>query len=133
MVDRDRDLADRLSSLFRQYALTMDHASDAVEARRLLEERDYDVVMIDLLTESNLEALLGSTSTRSVVLAFTSDHHQLPTPLDSQRIAGVIRKPFDLRELGSVVRACVDIRVRRSLDTMAAMLASGSLLSAVLG
>jgi AmiR/NasT family two-component response regulator len=53
-----------------------------------------------------------------VVLVITGADKVIVDRLDARRIHGVIRKPFDPEEVGSVVAACTDIRARNALDTM---------------
>jgi len=54
-----------------------------------------------------------------VVLVVTGADRDAISQLDSQRIQGIVCKPFDSEELAELVVACAEIKGRLKLETMA--------------
>ncbi|HEX8172231.1 MAG TPA: response regulator [Thermoanaerobaculia bacterium] len=124
VVDDDAEVRELLSTTLRQRALTVDAAGDGDEAVELLRENRYSVVLLDLIMPELdgfgvLDALAADAITPPVVLVVTGADRSMVERLDSRRIHGVVRKPFDPHELADVVAACADIRGRSAFETMA--------------
>ncbi|HKO54754.1 MAG TPA: response regulator [Thermoanaerobaculia bacterium] len=134
VVDDDPTVRDILSAAFRMQALEVDVAADGREALDLLAERRYTVIVLDLIMP-NVDGfgVLDGMQARGdspVVLVLTGADRRMLEDLDSQRIHGVVRKPFDPEELASLVVACAEIKGRSPFETMAmAMLAGGPILA----
>jgi len=137
VVDDDPDVRDLITFSLRQKSLEVDEAADGEQALALLRRHRYAVLLLDLLmpTMDGL-SLLGELDHvpmihAPVVLVVTGGDRKLLLRLDSRRIHGVVRKPFDPEELATLVRACADIKNRNSLGTMclATMIAGGSILA----
>lgn len=135
VVEDDDDLRGMLASLLRQRPLTVDVASGGAEAIRLLATNQYAVILLDLLMpEPDGFAVLRAFDDKSVavppvVLVVTGAGRSVLDGLDSDRIHGIVRKPFDPDELALLVMACADIRSRGNYGMMAvAMLSSARLL-----
>jgi CheY-like chemotaxis protein len=136
VVDDDPGVRELLSSVLVEYGLTVDEAEDGEVAIALLREHRYSVVLLDLLMPkvdgfAVLEALERETEDLPVVLVITGAERATIAQLDSQRIHGIVRKPFDVQELGSLVSACAEIRGRSAFETMAiaTIVAGGPLLA----
>ena len=121
-----------LTFLLRQRGLLVDAAGGGREAIDLLTENMYSVILLDLLMPQPdgfavLDTLgSGSVQTPPVVLVLSGADRAITDQLDSQRIHGIVRKPFDQEELASLVVACAEIRSRGSFGMMAVAVISGA-------
>jgi hypothetical protein len=67
------------------------------------------------------------------VLVISGADRRVLDQLDSQKIHGIVRKPFDPDEVAAVVAACAEIRGRSAFETMAlATMMTGAPLMALL-
>jgi CheY-like chemotaxis protein len=125
VVDDDHVIRQILvAALQQQPLLTIDEARDGTEAIRLLRENSYTVILLDLLMPGEsgfdvLNAIDGSPADPPIVLVVTGADRNIVDQLDSRKIHGIIRKPFDPREIAGVVAACSEIRGRSAFETMA--------------
>jgi CheY-like chemotaxis protein len=132
IVDDDPDVRGILGTVLRQQALIVDAATNGTEALALLRDHHYAVVLLDLMMPEMdgfgvLEAIHGDVELDSpVVLVVSGADRATLNRLDASLIHGVLRKPFDPNELAAVVVACVEIRGRNSLGTMALATMIGS-------
>jgi CheY-like chemotaxis protein len=139
VVDDDPVIRSLLVWTLERHALTVDQASDGVEALALIKQHPYAVILLDLVMPvldgfGVLKALDGpSITSPPVVLVITGSDRRAVDHLDPQRVHGILRKPFDPEELASVVVACAEIRSRNAFGTMAiATVIAGSPLLALL-
>lgn len=124
VVDDDPEVRRMLVAALRPKALTIDEAVDGREAIDLLREHSYSVVLLDLMMpEVNgfgvLSAIDAESLNAPIVLVITGAERRVYDQLDSKRIHGIVRKPFDPYEVAEVVAACTDIRGRSTFETMA--------------
>lgn len=138
VVDDDPDVRDILVTALRQQPVVIHEAADGAAAIRLLRENTYSVVLLDILMPGVggfevLHAIDQTSRNAPVVLVVSGADRVVLEQLDSRRIHGIVKKPFDPQEVASVVAACVEIRGRSSFDTMAlATMMSGAPLIALL-
>lgn len=138
VVDDDADIRELLVAILRQRNLVVDVAEGGREAIELLREHDYAVVLLDLMMPdidgfAVLESLDHDRPVQPVVLVITALDRSRIDALDSRRIHGVVRKPFDAAEIAEIVGACADLRGRSMFETMAlATMISGAPLLALL-
>ncbi|HEY0157784.1 MAG TPA: response regulator [Thermoanaerobaculia bacterium] len=138
IVDDDPTVREILATALRQKSLVTDEASDGAEAIRLLSENVYSVVLLDILMPGVdgfrvLDAIDAGSVTAPVVLVVSGAERAVLETLDTRRIHGVVRKPFDPQEIATVVAACAEIRGRSAFETMAyATMISGAPLIALL-
>lgn len=138
IVDDDPTVREILATALRQKSLVTDEASDGAEAIRLLAENVYSVVLLDILMPGVdgfrvLDAIDAGAVTAPVVLVVSGAERAVLETLDTRRIHGVVRKPFDPQEIATVVAACAEIRGRSAFETMAyATMISGAPLIALL-
>jgi CheY-like chemotaxis protein len=139
VVDDDPVIRRLLVWTLERYSLTVDQASDGIEALALIKEHSYSVIVLDLLMPmldgfGVLKTLDGpSLASPPVVLVITGADRRSVDHLDPRRIHGIVRKPFDPEELASLVVACAEIRSRNTFGTMAiATVIAGSPLLALL-
>jgi CheY-like chemotaxis protein len=137
VVDDDPGVRALLTSLLTQRGLTVDAAPGGDEALGLLREHRYAVIILDLLMPvvDGFAVLRGMDDVEfeapPVVLVVTGAEREAIDQLDSQRIHGIVRKPFHPDELASLVVACAEIKSRNSYGTMAiaTMIAGGPFLA----
>lgn len=132
VVEDDDDLRGMVSALLRQRLLAVDAAAGGAEAIALLGANQYSVILLDLLMpEPDGFAVLRAFDDKTisvppVVLVVTGADQNVVDRLDSDRIHGIVRKPFDPDELALLVMACADIRSRSNFGMMAVAMLSGA-------
>lgn len=133
VVDDDPDVRKMMSSALVPHGLDVDLAADGEQALALVRENSYAVILLDLLMPRldgfGVLAALDTETLPSppVVLVLTGAERSVVDRLDSQRIHGVVRKPFDPQELAALIVACSEIKGRGSFGTMAiATIVSGA-------
>ncbi|MEA2462840.1 MAG: hypothetical protein QOJ98_587 [Acidobacteriota bacterium] len=138
VVDDDRVVREILGTALRQRSLLYDEAANGAEAIRLLSENAYSVVLLDILMPGVngfevLDAIDPTAANAPVVLVVSGADRAVLDQLDSRRIHGIVKKPFDPEEIASVVAACAEIRGRSTFETMAlATMMTGAPLFALL-
>jgi DNA-binding response OmpR family regulator len=138
LIDDDDGVRSLLVTALRRKALLIDEASGGQQALELLAENAYAVVLLDLIMPNVdgfavFEAIEKSASVPPIVLVVTGADRSVINRLDSRRIHGIVKKPFDPEEIAAVVAACADIRGRSGFETMAlATMMSGAPLIALL-
>jgi CheY-like chemotaxis protein len=138
VVDDDPVIRGMLTAALRQKNLLTHEAADGEDAIRLLAENAYAVVLLDIVMPGVdgfgvLDAIDTNTTHPPVVLVVSGADRSVLDQLDSRRIHGIVRKPFDPQEIASVVAACAEIRGRSAFETMAvATMLTGAPLIALL-
>jgi DNA-binding response OmpR family regulator len=138
VVDDDIEIRRILVTALRQRGLAIDEAVDGQQAVDLLRENTYSVIVLDLLMPGIdgfgvLDAVGERDGQSPVVLVVTGADRPLLDRIDSQKIHGIVRKPFDPQEVAAVVAACAEIRGRSVFETMAlATMITGAPLIALL-
>jgi DNA-binding response OmpR family regulator len=137
VVDDDPEIRGILVTALRLKNLEIDEAVDGQSAIAKLRDHRYAVVMLDLMMPGVdgfgvLDAIDQETN-RPVVLVVSGAGRSMLDRLDTSKIHGVVKKPFDPLEIAEVVASCVDIRGRSTFETMAyATILSGAPLIALL-
>jgi CheY-like chemotaxis protein len=124
IVDDDADIRLLLATALRQKALAIDEAVDGEEAIEKLRESSYAVVLLDLMMPhvnglAVLEAIRQDLPNPPVVLVITGASRGLIEQVDTSRVHGIVRKPFDPVEVAAIVASCADVRGRGGFETMA--------------
>ena len=137
VCDDDRDIRRMLVAALRHQPVVVDEARNGQEAIDLLRGNRYAVVLLDLMMPAvdgfAVLETINFDAHAPVVLVVSGAGSTLLDRLDSKKIHGVIRKPFDPIEIADVVRACAEIRGRGAFETMAyATILSGAPLIAML-
>lgn len=138
VVDDDAEVRRILVASVRRKDLVIDEASTGEGAIELLRENRYAVVLLDLMMPgvdgfAVLNAIDHNTNP-PIVLVVSGAERRLLDQLDSSRIHGIIKKPFDPMEVADIVAACAEIRSRSAFETMAyATIVSSAPLIALLG
>lgn len=117
VVDDDAGIRKMIVTRLGQLGLSTDDAPDGSEALDRVAGSFYSVILVDLMMPrvdgatfiARLIETERSATERPVVLVMTaSSDLEALSPL-GERIQAVIAKPFDLIELGALVRDCVDV------------------------
>jgi CheY-like chemotaxis protein len=125
IADDDVDVRNILGSALGQRGLDVTVASTGNEAIAALTKENFSVIILDLVMPDgdgfDVLAALSRIERRSlpVVLVLTGADKPVVDRLDPQRIHGIVRKPFDPNELGSLVVACAEVRGRGTFEAMA--------------
>ena len=137
ICDDDPEMRHLLVASLRNKPLQIDEAHDGASAIALLHEHRYAVVLLDLMMPGIdgfgvLDAIDHETH-QPVVLVVSGAGRTLLDRLDSRKIHGVVKKPFDPIELAEVVASCAEIRGRGTFEAMAvATMVAGAPLIALL-
>ena len=137
VVDDDPEIRRILVTALRLRNLAIDEAADGHSAMELLRENRYTVVLLDIMMPGMdgfgvLDAIHHEPNP-PVVLVVSGAGKQVLDRVDTSKIHGIIRKPFDPIEIADVVSACAEIRGRSAFETMAyATILSGAPLIALL-
>ncbi len=123
VIDDEASVRRMLGTALRQRSLHVDEAGDGSQAIALLGENRYAVVLLDLLMPNVdgfgvLDAIADGAHP-PIVLVVSGADRRVIDQLDSRKIHGIIRKPFDPVEIADIVAACTEIRGRSAFETMA--------------
>lgn len=136
-MDDEHEIRRVLVSALQRKNLFIDEAGDGHDAISLLRENKYAVVLLDLMMPGIdgfgvLEAIDHDVNP-PVVLVVSGAGRRVLDRLDSTKIHGVVKKPFDPIEIAEVVAACAEIKGRSTFETMAyATILTGAPLIALL-
>lgn len=114
VADDDFSIRQLVCTIVRREGLEVDCAADGAEAIEKLKEHDYAVLLLDLMMPrvdgfGVVEYLKNHLpAVKPVVLVITAYADQKFKEVDPAIVSGVLRKPFEVAELGGVVRLCVN-------------------------
>lgn len=137
ICDDDPEMRYLLVASLRNKPLQIDQAHDGASAIELLRANRYAVVLLDLMMPgvdgfAVLDAI-DHEKDPPVVLVVSGAGRTLLDRLDSRKIHGVVKKPFDPIELAEVVASCAELRGRGPFEVMAvATMVAGAPLIALL-
>ena len=112
-ADDDHAIRQLVCTIIQREGLAVDCVADGMEAIEKLQEREYAVILLDLMMPrvdgfGVVEYLKSHTPRKKpVVLVVTAYADQRFKEVDPTIVAGVIRKPFEVADIGSLVRLCV--------------------------
>ena len=138
VVDDEASVRGVLVAALRRKSLIIDQACDGQEAIELLQQHTYSVILLDMLMPGIngygvLDAIDHTAAHAPIVLVVSGAARSVLQELDSRKIHGIIRKPFDPYEIATVVHSCAELRGRSALETMAlATMMTGAPLIALL-
>lgn len=113
VADDDQAIRQLLCTIVKREGLEVDCVADGVEAIEKLGQYEYAVVLVDLMMPrvdgfGVIEFLKNHPPDyKPVVLVITAYADQTFKRVDPNVVTGVIRKPFEVAEIGNVVRLCV--------------------------
>lgn len=112
IADDDHSIRQLLGTIMKREGLAADCVSDGQEAIRRLQEREYAVILLDLMMPrldgfGVIEYLRDHPpAVKPVVLVVTAYADQTFKKVDPEVVAGILRKPFEVADLGNLVRLC---------------------------
>lgn len=113
VVDDDYSIRHLIAALVRRENIAVDMAADGEEAIERLREHDYAVILLDLMMPRvdgfGVVKYLSEhpSPQKPIIFVITAFGDQAFKKVDSGIVAGVIHKPFEVSEIGSLVRQCV--------------------------
>jgi CheY-like chemotaxis protein len=113
VADDVRSIRQLVCTIVRREGLDVDCVSDGLEAIEKLKTNEYAVVLLDLMMPrldgfGVIDYLRSDEpSQKPVVLVMTAYADQKFKDVDPNVVAGVLRKPFEVGDLGGLVRLCV--------------------------
>jgi len=114
LVEDDPGIRGFLELVVARDGFVVDSVTDGAEALKLLKRNTYDLMLLDLMLPrlSGFEVItaLKEMKTRPAVIVVTSND---ANDLDPEIIASVVRKPFDLSELMTLVTEAATAAARR--------------------
>ena len=112
VADDDQSIRQLLCTIVRREHVECDAVGDGDEAIAKLRQHDYAVILLDLMMPRGngfdvIEYLKANPKPiKPVVLVITAYADQKFKEVDPAIVAGVLRKPFEVAELGNLVRLC---------------------------
>jgi len=113
VVDDDRAIRQLLCTIIRREQMEADTAADGEEAIELLKRNRYSVILLDLMMPrvSGFDVIdwlrQNPPSFKPVVLVISAYADQRFRSVDPDVVAGVLRKPFEVADIGNLIRFCI--------------------------
>ena len=113
VADDDQSIRQLVCTIVRREGFAVDCVADGLEAVAKLKEHEYAVILLDLMMPRMdgfgvIDYLKRNPQRmKPVVLIVTAYADQKFKQVDPNVVAGVIRKPFEVADLGRLVRLCV--------------------------
>jgi len=114
VADDDQSIRQLLCTIVRREGIEVDCVPDGAEAIEQLEQKSYSVILLDLMMPridgfGVIEHLKQHVpAVKPLILVITAYADQKFKEVDPNIVAGVIRKPFEVSEIGNLVRLCVN-------------------------
>ncbi|MFZ2491318.1 MAG: response regulator [Thermoanaerobaculia bacterium] len=114
VADDDYAIRQLVTTILQREKLVVDSAGDGAEAIALLGQNDYAVIVLDLMMPrvdgfGVIEHLRNHPPRfKPVVLVVTAYADQKFKEVDPNIVTGVLRKPFEIADLGTLVRLCAE-------------------------
>jgi CheY-like chemotaxis protein len=112
LADDDEAIRQLITTIMRRERLHIDAAADGAEAIELLQEHEYAVILVDLMMPRvdgfGVIDYIRQNPRRfkPIVLVITAYADQKFKQVDPAVVSGVIRKPFEVADVGALVRLC---------------------------
>jgi two-component system chemotaxis response regulator CheY len=112
VVDDDHSIRQLVCTIVQRERFMVDCAADGAEAIELLKTNEYSVILLDLMMPrvdgfGVIEYLkTHAHGPKPIVIVITAYADQKFKEVDPTIVAGVIRKPFEVADLGNLVRLC---------------------------
>jgi DNA-binding response OmpR family regulator len=107
IVDDDKAIRKLLERIAKRAGFDVDSAKDGIEALEMLDRREYDIAIVDLmmprLSGYELVQKLSTRTPRPIVLVATALTNGDVASLDDSMVRRVIRKPFDVQAVSEAL------------------------------
>ena len=113
VADDDQSIRQLLCTIVRREQFDVDAVADGGEAIAKLQQHPYAVILLDLMMPrvNGFEVIeylrQHPPAVKPVVLVITAYADQKFKEVDATIVAGVLRKPFEIADLGGIVRLCI--------------------------
>jgi CheY-like chemotaxis protein len=113
VADDDPSILRLLCTIVRREGMDVDCVGDGWEAIEKLKEHSYSVILLDLMMPrvSGFEVIeylkQNPPEIKPVVLVISAYADQRARGVDAAIVAGVLRKPFEVADLGGIVSLCI--------------------------
>ena len=114
VADDDQSIRQLVCTIIKREKIEVDCAADGEEAIAKLKEHEYSVILLDLMMPrldgfGVIDYLRKHAPLRKpIVLVITAYADQRFKQVNPDIVAGVLRKPFEVADLGTLVRLCVN-------------------------
>ena len=112
VADDDHSIRQLVCTIVKREHIAVDCVADGEQAIEHLKQHDYAVILLDLMMPKVdgfgvIEYLKEHPpAVKPVVLVITAYADQKFKEVDPDIVAGVLRKPFEVADLGNIVRQC---------------------------
>ena len=113
VADDDQSIRQLLCTIVRRERFDVDCVADGIQAIEKLKEQQYAVILLDLMMpKANGFDVIDymkrhPPAIKPIVLVITAYSDPRIREVDSSVVAGVLRKPFEVADLGSLIRLCI--------------------------
>ena len=113
IADDDPSIRQLVCTIMKRERLAVDCVADGSEAIEKLREREYSVILLDLMMPrvdgfGVVDWIRNHPPQhKPIILVVTAYADQTFKQIDPNLVAGVLRKPFEVADLGNLVRLCV--------------------------
>ena len=113
VADDDQSIRQLVSTIVKRERLAVDVAADGLEAIEYLKKHQYAVVLLDLMMPRMdgfgvIDWMKHNPPLiKPIIVVITAYADQRFKEVDAELVSGVLHKPFEVAELGNLVRACV--------------------------
>jgi CheY-like chemotaxis protein len=114
VADDDPSIRQLVCTIIKREGLQVDCVRDGTEAIEKLQQNTYAVVLLDLMMPRvDGFGVIDHLKTdppahKPIILVVSAYADQKFKEVDPNVVSGVIRKPFEVAELGNLVRLCVE-------------------------
>ena len=124
VVDDDRSVRKLLTRIAERAGFDVDSARDGLEALEMMEKKDYEIAIVDLmmprLSGYELVQKISALVPRPTVIVATALMNGDVASLDDSMVRRVIRKPFDIDAVAAaLIETAQDIATQRAADAAA--------------
>jgi DNA-binding response OmpR family regulator len=124
VVDDDRTVRKLLTRIAERSGFDVDSAKDGIEALEMMEKKDYEIAIVDLmmprLSGYELVQKIGALVPRPTVIVATALMNGDVASLDDSMVRRVIRKPFDIAAVAAaLIETAQEITAQRAADAAA--------------
>lgn len=113
VADDDSSIRQLICTIIKREKFEIDCVADGLEAIEQLKQHEYAVIFLDLMMPRldgfGVVQYLKENAPlhKPIVLIITAYADQKFKQVDADIVAGILRKPFDVANLGELVRLCV--------------------------
>jgi len=114
VADDDQSIRQLLCTIVKREQLVVDCVGDGLQAIEMLKQHDYSLILLDLMMPrldgfGVIDYLCDHPPLQKpIVLVITAYADQKFKDVDPDVVAGVLRKPFEVAELGGLIQSCVE-------------------------